>query len=400
MAQVARPADRRAAAGLGVRHLTQVVPLWVLRDVVAPFLGTRLLLTAVGLLAIALLPMGPFPGYWSETGRGWLDTWSRWDGRWYLSVVRDGYGYVPGEQSNVAFSPLYPLLMHAGGLLFGAADEVWLLTGIAVSNVALVVALGVFVQLVRIDFDEATARRTALYLLLFPTSLFLSAVYADSLYLALTIGAFYAARRERWWLAGGLGSLAALARPHGFLVLAPLAFEYLAQRRFDLRQIRPNVVWLGLIPGGLAVWAAHLYNLSGDPWLFVKAQSGWGRQLTAPWDVLRQFFSEPLVAHGGQAGWDHSMLDLGFTLLFLALVVATWRWVRPSYALYATLLFIPMITNGALAASMRYGLALFPVFIILALAGRHPAFHQAYLVAATGFATFLMTLFALGFWVA
>ena len=46
------------------------------------------------------------------------------------------------------------------------------------------------------------ARRAVLYLALFPTALFLQAVYSESLFLALTLGAFLLAERSRFLAAG------------------------------------------------------------------------------------------------------------------------------------------------------------------------------------------------------
>lgn len=394
------PADRAGDARLPASRPRAALAAWPVRDVLLPFALTRGLLTLVGVLAMALFPFGPFPGAWNGWERPWLDTWARWDGRWYLSVVRDGYSYVPGEQSNVAFSPLYPLLMRVVGVPFGGTDTGWLVAGLVVSNAAFLVALLGLVALARLDFDEPTARRTALYLAVFPTSLFLSAVYADSLYLALAVWAFYAARRRTWWLAGALAALATLARPHGVLIGVPLLVEYLAQRRFHLQAVRPTVLALALIPLALAAWIAYLWQLTGDPLAFVSAQAGWGRGFTPPWETVARFFAEPLVPHGTLAGWDHSLLDLAFVGLFVAVAVASWRLLRRGYAVYATLVVLAMLSSGSLAAAPRYGLAIFPTFLLLALAGRQPWFHQAYLVGASMFAALFMALFSVGYWVA
>ncbi len=43
----------------------------------------------------------------------------RWDANWYLSIARDGYFYVPGSQSSVAFFPAYPLVLRAVGVVVG-----------------------------------------------------------------------------------------------------------------------------------------------------------------------------------------------------------------------------------------------------------------------------------------
>src|SRR5205085_7325056 len=118
--------------------------------------------------------------------------WSRWDSEWYLSVAKDGYRLVPGQESNVAFFPLYPCAVRALHFIFPfRSDAGWFLLGILLSNGSLLLSLAFSNRLVRLDYDHATAARTVLYLCLFPTTLFLSAFYSESLFLACVLGAFY-----------------------------------------------------------------------------------------------------------------------------------------------------------------------------------------------------------------
>ena len=61
----------------------------------------------------------------------------------------------------------------------------------------------------------------------FPAALFFSAVYSESLFLLLSVGAVLAARQGRWAWAGALAALAALTRNSGVLLLVPLALLFL-----------------------------------------------------------------------------------------------------------------------------------------------------------------------------
>ena len=184
------------------------------------YLGVRVGLFLVGLLSTALLPVNPppvVPG-WPATspGRSWhhvVTAWERFDAQWYLRIAADGYRV---DDASAAFFPLYPLLTRLVGAALGDA---WLLGAYLVSNVALVVALTVLYRLTALELSEAAARRTVLYLAVFPTALFLYAPYTESLFLALVVGALYAARRSAWALAGVLGALAALTRSTGLLLV-------------------------------------------------------------------------------------------------------------------------------------------------------------------------------------
>ena len=183
--------------------------------------------------------------------------------------------------------------------------------------------------------------------------------------------------------------------PAGVLVLVPLTYEYLAQHRFDPELMGRDIFALALVPSGLFSYLVHLGRF-GSPLVLVDAANLRGWKLLPPWEVLGNFFSQPLVIHGP----EHSMLDLGFTILFLVLVVASWRLLRPSYALFASVLFVATVCSGTLVSLMRHGLTLFPAFMVLAVAGRYPPFNWLYLFAASFMAEVFMAMFALWYWVA
>jgi hypothetical protein len=287
--------------------------------------------------------------------------------------------------------------MHMVGSLVGRADtEVYLVAGLLLTNVALLVALGYLVALVRQSFPTAIAARTALYLLVFPSSLFLSAVYPHSLFLACALASFYYARQGRWWLAAALGCAASLTRLQAAALVVPLAYEYLAQRQFDLRRIRVNVLALALVPVGCIAFLAYLFVLTGDPLAALNAGSAWHRQLMWPWEVLQPFVLDPLGTHG----WHGTAADFGYTILLLALTALSWRHVPRSLAVYGTTFAVVIVSSGILVSSMRYALELFPIFITLAILGRKPLFHRAYLAVAILNGLKLMSLFALGEWIA
>src|SRR5687767_299870 len=62
---------------------------------------------------------------------------TKWDAGWYSSVSTQGYSYTEGQQSNVAFFPLYPLVAKALALLTGNWALAALLTSLASFFVAL-----------------------------------------------------------------------------------------------------------------------------------------------------------------------------------------------------------------------------------------------------------------------
>ena len=385
---------------------------WFMRDIAVPFLATRLMLIAVSWLAVqALQGMESGPATWEVKRKGqigpirerlspyshpFLNPWLRWDAGWYQGLAKNGYQFAAGEQSNTAFFPAYPLsirLVHS--VLRGRTDLDWFVAGLVASNLALLGALYYLVRLVRLDWDEQTGGRAALYLLTFPTTLFLSSVYSESLFILITVAAFYHARRAQWLSAGCFGALAALGRSPGILICLPLAIEYLAQRDYQWRRIRPDVLALALIPAALAGLMLYFHVRFGNVNAIRDAQAAWGGGWGALRGPLFPFFemaSRPLAGR--------EIVDLSATLLALATSIYAAIRFRLSYGVFAMLTYLFLTSWGNLESMPRYVLVIFPMFIAFAIWGANEMFHRLYLIVASGFAAFFMVLFALWRWVA
>ncbi len=374
----------------------------------APFAISRLVLIAVGWLTFHLMEMPLRTGKWEVGPNGMivpihgqlspdvhpiLNMWSRWDSEWYLSIAQNGYQFASGKESNVAFFPLYPCAVRAAHFIIPwRSDAGWLLLGILLSNGALLVSLGILHRLVRLDYDEGTAARAVLYLCVFPTTLFLSAFYSESLFLACVLGAFYLARRGRWLLAGVLAALGAIGRAPGGLVALALGFEYLAQKKFQWRQIKPDCLALLLAPAAVAAQMAFFKWRSGDWFVLFKVEAikSWSRKLTPPWITIGTFFQRP---HSG-VGTRDSYLDLLATLVLIALTLFVAMRLRLSYAIYAGLTILFITSWGVLTSAARFGVVIFPIMIALALLGRNPIFHRSYLVVSGSIAAYCMFIFS------
>lgn len=373
------------------RLVTRAIPA----DVLAVLIGSRVALSVVGILGTYLLT-GPETVLYPATGIDVIDVWTRWDGPFYVQIASRGYD-PESPLPNIVFFPLYPALIRVVGALGGGGAGALWLAALAVSFAALVAAVGYLVALARIELGHGAARRSAIYLLLFPTTLFLSAAYPEALFLALSLGSFYHARRGQWWLVGLLGFAASLTRPYGALLVVPLAVEYLLQRGFDLRRVRRDCLWIGLVPLGLPAFLAYIAWRFGAE-AMGAAQQVWGRGFVPPWEVARRVFDGPVVVHGMTLGI--SIVDLVFAGFFLAMVVAAWWRLRPTYALHATLLLATILSSGAFTSVPRYGLAMFPIFLVLGAWADRSSRHEAIVTVSAILAGLAMALFGSGHWVA
>ncbi len=343
------------------------------------FLWSRLAVWLFALFALAVFEPNRHPeaDRWDsprlhELGDG-IDVWARWDSDWYLRVAEHGYSDAPS--STAAFFPLYPgLVALLGRLLAGH----YVLAGVLLSLGACAVAFVLLHRLARERLGEDASRRAVLYLAIFPTTLFLQAVYSESLYLALVLGAFLLAERSRFLGAGAVAGLAMLTRPVGVALLPALAvLAWRAEdRRRALLQLAVSIPIAAAYPILLGAWI-------GEPFAFLRAQDGiWQRELS--WaGPLGGLWEGVAVLFADRPGRDLALnlQQLGFTLVFLALTVAAWRRFGVPYGLFALVsLAIPLSfpsDRWPLLSISRFGLVLFPLLLVLAVLAARPRLHSA-----------------------
>lgn len=435
-----RPDRSESSATVQARTTTPVARLrsWLLADEVrvplAVFALSRLYVFFLGAIAMYVgraLPPVPALGYTMPPLYGWahylLQPWRNWDGHWYTLIAKQGYEY---DRAVTAFYPLYPLLLRAGAWLLDGQIE---LAGVLLSNLFFLGALTILYRLLKGDFSAELAKRALLYLALFPTAYYFSAVYSESLFLFLAAGAFLAARRDQWWLAGAAGFLASLTRIHGVLLLLPLTIMFLRQQGWRPRGWRANPTSLLLVPTGLLAYMAYLRRVWGDPFVMVRVQKEWERYSSNPLQTLYagfnqingcalrdwnvgvtfcwpdQLWQHPSIATIRDFNWrwaisESNFFEFFFTVLLLLLTLAAFRLVPLAYSSYlAAGVVLPLWSPSSVHALMsmhRFALILFPAFVVLALAGRWRPVHALIMVASAALMALFVNQFATWLWVA
>ena len=196
----------------------------------------------------------------------------------------------------------------------------------------------------------ARAAQLAVLLTAFaPMAFFFSAVYSESLYLALSVGLFWSARHGRWAWVGVLGALAGATRSAGLVLVLPALMLYLYGPREDrppdhpsavggsrLRpryRLRRDALWLALLPVGAILYGAYLGLAGGDPLAPLHAQEVWSRHFAGPfvgvWDALRAAFEGARQLLSLQrhhiyfaTGTDSPFVMAGHNLMLLAFLLA------------------------------------------------------------------------------
>ncbi len=382
-------------------------------DILWLFLGTRLLLIVGTYLSFILLPVPPhvYPNTPVDV-MGLLTSWNHWDATRFLDIAQYGYRQV----TDTPFFPLLPLLIR--GIAWLCGNQGYLAIGMLLSNLALLGSLFVLYQLAVDALGEHVGRRTLLYLCIFPTAFFFFAAYNESLFLLLTSGTFLALHRKKWWLAGLLGLLAALTRSAGLLLVLPYLYEVWASRDRALpadqqpnifRQaitLLPKALPAILMPLGTLGYCLFCWVAFGNPLAFAAVQSHWGRVTAFPllgiiYSFVQLFYVQPF----GSFIEAHLLLDMAATFGAIALAVVSWRRLRPSYALWISLLVLYMLLSPALnqddilQSNQRFILEMFPAFFVLAELGlKHPRLHSACMLAFPFLQAIMAALFVFNRW--
>jgi len=353
------------------------------------WLVSRLVLTGVGVFArswigqvnnianVQLLGVG--------SGLAWLDIWSAWDSKFYYSIADTGYlrdpnPMDPAGYSVWAFFPLYPWLVRLVGALIG---DIYI-GGLIVSNGALIVGAWFLYKLVEQQKNTETAKKAVLFLFLFPTAYVFSCIMTEGLFLALTVGAWYFARKGNWFFAGILGMLSAATRLVGVLMAPLLALEYLRQRKWRIKAIRPNALWLGLVPVGVLIVMVSCYYSAGHPLMFVYAQGAWSASpeyssvnpIRAVRWALEKYLEDPF-------DWRTSArMGLGYGAACTVAVVGLLFWGRKRignllFLWSLGMVLVPQASHIQSSYSMpRFLAVIFPICLILAtIRSRSAAFY-------------------------
>ncbi len=368
---------------------------------VAAFAVSRLIVLLSGYLGSILFldSSNPPPYHLRGTGNLLLDIFgSRWDTGFYVSIVEEGYKLHGVELPSAAFFPLLPMLMKA--LTWVGLDAV--VAGVLISNLALLGAAVVFHRWMSRERPEL-ADRALWYLLIFPASLFGSAIYTESLFLLLAVGALERARAGRWATAGALGVLSSLTRLHGLAVGLMLLLCWWEERRRDPAST-PRLGFLAglLTPLGLGLFMTHLWFAFGDAFAFATAARSWGRAPRPPLETLKS--AMPAVGDwwgnlvGGRVHVDNAM-DVLAVLAFLfvgASLLARRRWAEGGFVVACLTL---SFSSGLLMSQRRYVWVLFPAFALLASWGERPWFDRMLTSISIALLALFSALFANGYWV-
>jgi len=333
-------------------------------------IGTRLPILLLGAIAVTVVGTIPAPtaeALWRVSSNELVNLQARWDTDFYHQIATVGYRWDPSVflHQNVVFFPLYPLLMRWGGALLGGHP---LLAGTVISLAAFAGAIALLYRMAVLELGEEKAWPVILLVSTYPFALFYSVVYTESLFLFLTVGAFYAMRRRYLLLAALAGFAAGLTRPNGFWLAVPLLWlATTTPSDGSSGGRRVAAILAALAPlAGVAIFSAYLSARFGDALAWMHGQAAWGMPLLgrgpAPDPVrtaedLRLKASEVIVYAG----------DIAAFFLAATAILPVARRVGAAYGLWIAINIFPPVAAHLFISLGRFTSVLFPLFFWLAL---------------------------------
>lgn len=340
-------------------------------------ISSRVAVLVVGFFGITLIGYAPGTPPYRIYSNDFLDMPARWDTGWYMGIATSGYSFDPaaaGTMQNIAFFPMYPMLMRYGGL-FAARQVIWV--GVAVSLAAFLWAATYLFRLARAHLGDDAAAAGVAFLAVYPFALFFSVAYTESLFLLTLVAACFHFERDELWQAGAWGLVAGLTRPNGCLLSVVLALMALRQLRTTPWPATAARIAAASAPGaGMLAFSAYIYFLTGHPFQWAAQHGAWGRVYRGLGSLIgdRIHYVEIHGLYNYASTLSLDVLNASAVVFALATVWPVYRRLGLPYAAMILVNVLLPLTFGGVLSMGRVTSVMFPSFLWLGAA--IPATHR------------------------
>jgi uncharacterized membrane protein YeaQ/YmgE (transglycosylase-associated protein family) len=291
-----------------------------------------------------------------------LQVLTSWDGAWYYRIIRTGYpDVIPADvtyempEARAAFFPVYPMLVRAFDTVLPGGD---VFAGVLLNVILGAVGVLLVGLLARELFDDASAYRAMLLMVVFPGSFVLAFTYSEATLIVLAAGCLLLLVRHQWLAAGVVAALGAATRPNGVALIAACAVASFVAIRSD-REWR-SIVAPALAPIGFVGFQVYLRVRTGE-WAWFRVQTeAWDEGTSFGLTALRNTWEaivRPLAS-------PTDIITAVSVFTAVALVVIMWKrrlpWPLMAYTLVVLAL---MVLPATVTARPRFLFTAFPLFI-------------------------------------
>jgi hypothetical protein len=292
----------------------------------------------------------------------WDRALSNWDTGWYLSIIETGYHRELGAQSNVAFFPVYPLLVR----WISSLGPEPVAAGVGLSLACFLAALFVLRRLLLTRLEPRAASNALLLTAFWPFSFFFGLAYTESLFLLLAAASFMFAHEERWWPAALCAGVASATRVVGVFVAVGIVLAFLQKDEWrpTPRYLMKSAA-LGIVgASGLLAFMAYLARHTGSALAFLEVQSFWPDRGQGVAGLKR--VPEILTSQASSVEYATLLVFLIPLVLFLGLSIYVLLRLDSAWGAFCLMTLLAPLLTGSIASTNRYVLVLFPCFAAVA----------------------------------
>ncbi len=319
--------------------------------------------------------------------------WEHWDTRQYLWIAENGYTAVGDDRLRLVFFPLYPYLVGVFARLFHI-DPYLAGTGLSFATVPL---SAIFLYCFAGErLGEENAFLAVCYFLFNPLSVFLTAVYAEGLFLCLTLGCLATFRRHPF-LSCVLGMAGSFTRMPGVIVAGFILIEALTQwsrGKLQLRDALSALLRMGIVFCGLfAYWLVN-YVVTGDPFAYMTYQKeNWFQEPGWFFETASRTLRYLFLTEGASDQWWTFGAQLAAILYAMVLLAVSERGTSYDVVAYSFVYLMVVFSPTWLLSGPRYlfGMATLP--LLQTNAFRKKGIHIFLLLVSAG----LLLLFTYGY---
>lgn len=328
-----------------------------------------------------------------------VEDFNKFDSGFYFQIADIGYPKVTMSESNsatrISFFPLYPLLIRAMRILNISSSN--LINALILSNGLLLFALFYIYKICELRrFSRSETYFTLALILCYPSSIFYSVPYTESLFLCLSAATLYYSMKGRYINASIFAGLSAITRFPGFVNVMYIFLMMLSEINNkknvtdQLKKIFMCMV-ISIIP--ISIYFSYMKYLTGDFLAPLHDVNNWGRKLSIPFKSYVDYIFNPYFLSSG--GWNNGIISfciatavLGVFILYAILYFRKLTIKEVILLIYGFLVItIPFSNAGSdLVSIPRYLMVSIPMyFYIVELCKKYEFIFLGYL--------FLFTIF-------
>lgn len=272
----------------------RALPWWV--SVLAIWGVSRLVTTGIMLAFAARQTQNA----WTGANPGYLDFARLWDSHWYYIIAAVGYpAEIPRDDDGLAgesawaFMPVYPVLVRIGMVLSGDfSPQGFAAVAVTISVLASAAAALLFFVLARRWLSRGTSMLATALFCVAPLSPIMQVGYAESLHLALLLGALILVLDRQWVALPFVVTIMALTRPSGLsfalLLVLVWAWRWMRRDREPFETVERVRLGAAAVVAGLAglAWPGIVALSTGDLRGYLDTELAWRRPYLGDVELL------------------------------------------------------------------------------------------------------------------